>query len=168
MGKITIRVNTKGLKISERIPSIEEKKIVLRDAASGVIHLMTQRIHIRGEKAAGGSIGTYSDRYMKVREANNRSDPKTPIIFALTEQLYRSWTAVGTDRGYGVGFQGEKRLGTEKTASGKNTENKKQVSNAELVGFLKERYPGVFILSDEERTFAVDYIRDLYLEAIHA
>jgi len=153
MGKISIKINTKGLRIAERMPTLEQKKIALKDVSTLVINRMTQRIHIRGEKAAGGPIGTYSDKYMKVREKANRTEPKTPVILALTDQLYRSWTTVATDRGYGVGFGGAKRLDED-------------ISNAELVGYLRVRYPGTFILSDEEKTEAVDYIKELYLEAI--
>lgn len=152
MASLKLKIDTKGLSnLEKRMPSLEIKKGITKKVAFDVIHLMTQRIHIRGEKADGSTIGPYSKKYLEgAREKANRTEKS--IVFALTSQLERSWTIVATERGYGIGFQGRRLDG--------------KISNAELAAILKTKYPGVFVLSDSERKFAVDYIKDLYIEAL--
>jgi hypothetical protein len=69
---------------------------------------MVKRIHEQGLASDGNKIGTYSNSYLKLREAKYKI-PKgeTDVVLYLTSKLQNSWIVFGTDNGYAVGFTDE-------------------------------------------------------------
>lgn len=82
---------------------LTDKDYLLRPLAIETIPLMKERIHIEGAASDGSQIGTYSNGYMKQREAAGRGQSKK-VIVALTSQLEQDWAAIATNEGYGIGF----------------------------------------------------------------
>ncbi len=145
----TVKLNIKSdlQRIRSRISETIDKEKLFRPVCLDLVVLMTERIHIKGEKTDGSLIGEYSEKYKKRRQSKkyNRID-NDKIVFALTSQLENGWAVVATQRGYGIGF-------TDKR-------------NYDLVKILDVKYPNVFKLSNDEKKYALDFINDLVKEKI--
>lgn len=90
--------------IRAKLALLADKENIPRILAFDAIDLMTKRIHIDGEAADGGQIGTYSKRYLALREKKYNRSKDTKVIVSLTRQLENNWSVIATDKGYGVGF----------------------------------------------------------------
>lgn len=62
-----------------------------------------QRIHVRGEKADGKAIGTYTNAYLRTRVKNNRGNDKKKIL-SLTRQMEQDFVGIAENNEYGLGF----------------------------------------------------------------
>ncbi len=145
---IDIKIDASSLvKLKTRIEQAIDKEKLFRPVCFGLVELMTKRIHIDGLDADGKIIGKYSEAYAKRREVKYKRVDNENIVFALTSQLENGWGVVATKRGYGVGFI--------------DTRNYELVTN-----ILKVKYPKVFILSASEKTYAIEYINDLFKQSL--
>ena len=105
---ITVSINTGNFDLAEkfkRFISPEGQGNLLRALTVSMLPVVHDRIHERGEDAAGGQIGTYSPSYLKyTRPKYNRSnDPK--VILSLTRQMENDFSAVAESDRYGLGFK---------------------------------------------------------------
>lgn len=146
MASIKMNIDTSGLRSLRSLPLNKVQNDVLRKVGANIIRDMTVRIHEKGLKADGTTIGPYSESYMKTRKKNKRTESN--IVFSLTRKLESDWTLVETNRGMGVGF--------------------KTPDIADLVinvfNSTNYRYRGVFVLSEQERERAVEDMKIFYLE----
>lgn len=104
MATITSNIGEVTAAIRAKLAKLRDKDYVPRQLSFDTIDLMTKRIHIDGNDATDGQIGTYSKGYLKLRQRSysRSADPK--IIVSLTRQLENDWSVIATDKGYGVGF----------------------------------------------------------------
>lgn len=171
---------------TNRIASPQGTDKLLRSMAIDTAGEMAYRIHTIGENADGSQIGTYSKEYMKVRTGTfsnnhvsggkNRGQPKqrqagvfskgknkgatrpsynrtadTKIIFSLTRQMENDFglketnEPIKTATGYGVGF--------------------KNPLNADKAGWLSEKHPNVYKLSQKEREHFLMIVNDFVANA---
>jgi len=147
---ITLTIDSNYDKISEGINAtlkeiIENSDPILLAAASGVLSLVSDRIHVQGKRANGAQIGTYSNSYLKVREANGRGSDRN-IILSFTKQMELDFTVVAVGGNVGLGFN--------------NT------TNFQKATWLEQKYPDTYNLSDSEEEEVVliieDYINGLF------
>ena len=158
---------------------------MLRSMAISTAGYMAYRIHTLGQDSKGAQIGTYSKGYMKVRtgkfatnqvyksgkrkgetkptgvftKGKNKGAPRpkynrtddTKIIFSLTRQMENDFSLketkepIKTATGYGVGF--------------------KNRANADKYGWLNEKYPTVYELSEQEKKKVRDIAEDFIANA---
>lgn len=88
---------------------------IVRAAAVNLLPEVRNRIHVEGLNSSAEQIGTYSDDYLEVREANGRGRA-TKVILSLTRQMENNFSAIPIDEtGWGLGFtnplDGEKAKG---------------------------------------------------------
>lgn len=104
-----------------------------------------QRIHVRGEKADGKQIGTYSTAYLRVREKNNRGNDRKKIL-SLTRQMEQDFVPVSEGNQYGLGFNNQ--------------------HNMDKATWQEEANPGTYDLSQQEidlaETTITDYLNGLF------
>lgn len=105
---ISVKINTESFDLGpkfKQFASTEGQGDMLRAVTLSMIPVVHDRIHVRGEDANGGQIGTYSPSYLKyTRPKNNRSnDPK--VILSLTRQMESDFSAVAESNKYGLGFK---------------------------------------------------------------
>lgn len=105
MASVKVNINLAAVigKIKSNFELLTNKEYLLRPLAIETIPNMKERIHKNGAASDGGQIGTYSNGYMKQREKANRS-ADTKVIVSLTRQLENDWAVIGTNTGYGIGF----------------------------------------------------------------
>ncbi len=103
------------------------------------------RIHVRGEKADGKPIGTYSNSYLRVREKNNRGNDKKKIL-SLTRQMEQDFVPVAENNEYGLGFNNQ--------------------HNMDKATWQEEANPGTYGLSQNEEDIVhitiTDYLNGLF------
>lgn len=147
----TISVNTNIAEITEKLRNklgkLKDKEYLLRPVCFDLIELMKLRIHEKGNSAAGTQIGTYSNRYLKLRQTKYNRSSDTKVIVSLTRQLENDWSVIATERGYGVGFK-----------------NKFNLQKARWVEEIKE--VSIFALTKQENKYASDLISQLVNEAL--
>lgn len=121
-----------------------------RAAAFAVLDKSSKRIHADGLNFDGTKIGTYSNAYLRTRAKNNAL-PGTDVVLSLTRELQNGYTVVASGSKWGVGWIGDAKTKSSKTASGKDKES---ISNPDKYRFIKERYPNVYKASEEEKEAA--------------
>lgn len=102
------------------------------------------RIHVDGQRADGGAIGTYQNSYMAIRKKNKR-DNSSKMIYSLTRQMEQDFVPIAQDDMYGLGFNNS--------------------HNFDKAMWLEEKRPGVYALSNNEIQLAEETITD-YLNGI--
>lgn len=144
MASVTIKSNISSVvgRIKAKFDKLNDKEYLLRPVCSGLIDLMTKRIHTDGQASDGGQIGIYSKGYLAVREKKYKRGGDPKVIISLTRQLENDWSAIATERGYGIGFL--KLLNYNKSQWVQETYNKK-----------------IFKMTVAEHQYAIDYINDL-------
>lgn len=104
-----------------------------------------QRIHVRGEKADGKAIGTYTNAYLRTREKNNRGRDAKKIL-SLTTQMEQDFVGVAENNEYGLGFN--------------------NAHNFDKATWQEEANPGTYDLSQREidlaETTIIDYLNGLF------
>lgn len=114
--------------------------------ATAVLPSVHERIHIRGERADGGKIGTYSNEYLRIRQREYNRDGATQIIFSLTRQMENDFSVVAEGSKIGLGFNNS--------------------FNFNKATWLEESHRGTYDLSQQELDIleiAVDsYLNDLF------
>lgn len=114
---------------------IDDQEPFLLAIASSVLATVAYRIHTEGKRANGSALGTYSSKYMKEREKNNRTADRK-VVASLTRQMENDFTVVAAGASVGLGF--------------KNTENFKKA------GYIEFMYPGTYDLSDDENDIVIE------------
>lgn len=102
--KVNTNINQFLSKIKSNFELLKDKEFLLRPLAVETIPLIKDRIHKRGEATDETQIGTYSSRYLKLREEKYKRSSDTKVIVSLTRQLENDWSVLGTPKGYGIGF----------------------------------------------------------------
>jgi len=147
-----IKVNIDFAKVMAGVDSkfelLKDKDYLLRPLAIETIPNMKDRIHIQGKATDGVEIGQYSTGYMRERAKNNRGADRK-IIVSLTRQLENDWAVLGTDTGYGIGFN--------------NSFNR---DKARWVEEQKKKI--IFNLSADEKQYILDRLQDLVNGAINS
>lgn len=100
---ITTNISKVLSSLASSFDLLKDKEYLLRPLAVETIPNMKDRIHKQGKATDETGIGTYSTGYMRVREKNKRGTD-TKIIVSLTRQLENDWAVLGTQTGYGIGF----------------------------------------------------------------
>lgn len=101
-----IRTNIKIVSdsILKKLKILQDREHLLRPVAFDIIALMTERIHQDGKASDDSQIGTYSNRYLRLRENKYKRSSDTKVIVSLTRQLENDWSVIATEKGYGIGF----------------------------------------------------------------
>jgi hypothetical protein len=148
---MTIKSNIKVVsgRIKQQLEQLKNKEYLLRPVAIEVIPLMTERIHQNGQASDGGQIGTYSNSYLRLRQAKYKRDSNTTVIVSLTRQLENNWSVIATQNGYGIGFTNPFNLQKARWVEG----NKGKT---------------IFNLSESEQQYAVDRINELISDALNS
>jgi hypothetical protein len=148
---MTIKSNIKVVsgRIKQQLEQLKNKEYLLRPVAIEVIPLMTERIHQNGKASDGGQIGTYSNSYLRLRQAKYKRDSNTTVIVSLTRQLENNWSVIATQNGYGIGFTNPFNLQKARWVEG----NKGKT---------------IFNLSESEQQYAVDRINELISDALNS
>jgi len=124
-------------------------------AARQAFALMRLRVFNRGEDVNGGRRGYKSDRYKAIRSAQGRQS--SYINFQLTGQLRDSMLVARKGDAAVIGMAGIPRTG-------------ENIDNAELAGYLKDRFPDYWKLNDNEREQATEaaarFVRDRVVAAL--
>lgn len=148
----SIKVSTNIEKIVGKIMSnfeiLKDKEYLLRPLAFETIANMKDRIHHKGEASDGQPIGTYSSGYMKARQRANLGED-TKIIVTFTGQLSKDWAVIGTENGYGIGFNNSFNRDKAKWVE----ENKKKI---------------IFNLSSKEKDYITERIIELVDDALNS
>lgn len=142
--KTNIKQFTEGME--EKFALLSNPEYLLRPVMFGLVDLMTKRIHIDGQAADGGAIGSYSTGYMRTRAKAGRQEGRK-VVISLTRQLENAWSVEATQKGYGIGFINDFNY------------NKSQ--------WVEETYKKpIFKMTDTEQAYALEYINDLVNEAL--
>jgi hypothetical protein len=151
LATMTIKSNIKVIsgRIKQQLEQLKNKEYLLRPVAIEVIPLMTERIHQNGQASDGGQIGTYSNSYLRLRQAKYKRDSNTTVIVSLTRQLENNWSVIATQNGYGIGFTNPFNLQKARWVEG----NKGKT---------------IFNLSESEQQYAVDRINELISDALNS
>lgn len=147
---ITIRTNIPIViaSVASRLAKIKDKEYLLRPVALELIPLMTERIHQKGEDKDNKQIGTYSSRYLKLRQSKYKRSADEKVIVSLTRQLENDWAVIATEKGYGIGFN-----------------NPFNLQKARWVEENKDAK--IFQLSKSELQYAIDRINELVNASIN-
>ena len=145
---VTITTNIAQVlgKITSNLELLRDKEYLLRPLAIETIPNMKDRIHKQGQASDESQIGTYSNGYMKLREENKRGEDRK-VIVSLTRQLENDWAVVGTQNGYGIGFN-----------------NKLNSQKARWVEANKKKI--IFNLSQTEKLYITERLTELVNGAI--
>ena len=148
MATVTIKIDiTKfAQSMQTMLNKLKDRELLLRPVALEIIPQITRRIHQNGKASDDSNIGTYSNSYLKYREANGRGkDPK--VIVSLTRALENGWAVLATERGYGIGFNSP--LNRNKALWVEQNKGKK-----------------IFELSEKEKQYAIERLNELTSEII--
>lgn len=125
---------------------INEPKVLALVGAEAVLPTVHERIHIMGQRADGGEIGTYSNEYLRVRQRYYNRTGDSKIIFSLTRQMENDFTVAEDGDRLGLGFN--------------------NAFNFNKATWLEESHPGVYDLSVAELDIletAIDgYLNDFF------
>lgn len=146
---MTIKSNIKVVsgRIKQQLETLKNKDYLLRPVAIEVIPMMTERIHQKGVASDGNQIGTYSNSYLRLRQAKYKRDASSKVIVSLTRQLENNWSVIATQNGYGIGFINPFNLQKARWVE----ENKGKI---------------IFSLSKAEQSYAVERINELVSDAL--
>lgn len=115
MIKVVSNVNKVTLQLSAKLKQWQDPNGVIHDKmiraiATTAAGLVRQRVHVEGKKSDGSDIGTYTERYLQLRQDkyNRTSDDK--VVFSLTRQMENDLALnitnpIKTEKGYGIGFK---------------------------------------------------------------
>lgn len=148
--KVTTNIGEVSRIVVERLKKLQDKEYLLRPVCFGLIDKMTQRIHMDGKGSDNAPIGNYSTEYLKRRQRkplNRTGDSK--IVVSATRQLENDWNVIATDKGYAIGFLNEFNL-----------------QKARWVEEQKDKK--IFSLSEDEQSYAVDYLNELTSDALNS
>lgn len=176
----TISVNTNIAEVNDRIRSrldkLKDKDYLLRPVCFDLIELMKLRIHERGENASGKQIGTYSNSYLKYRQAKHSRSSDTKIIISLTRQLENDWSVIATQKGYGIGFKNpfnlQKAIWVQGGHAASTVKKHKRViggKNIEVESHNRKAWPGygtIFSMTVQENKYALDLLNQLVKDAL--
>lgn len=123
---------------------VENANPILFAGASGILALVSQRIHVDGKRANGSAVGQYANSYLRIREKNNRGADRK-IILSLTRQMENDFTVVEVNGNVGLGFNNQ--------------------TNFEKATFMEARFPGTYFISAEEEQVFIDVI-DAYINGL--
>lgn len=147
---LTVRSNIKivSQRIKEKLQILKDREYLLRPVAFDMIDPMTKRIHVDGKDAEEKEIGSYSNKYLQLRERKYNRTADTKIIVSLTRQLENDWNVIATDKGYGVGFL--------------------NVFNSQKARWVEEnKGVKIFFLSESEQKYAIERINELVTDALN-
>lgn len=167
---ITIKTNislvTTGL--LKKLEILKNPNPLLRPVAIDVMVLFSDRIFEEGKAADGSSLGTYSNSYLRLREANGRGiDSKKKETF--TRQLQKSYDVVGTSTGgWAIAVVVDQRLPTDNFLNKKNKSKGKahtkvsKVTNRQIMAYQEEQVgKKIFKLSPTEKEYAINKLKNL-------
>lgn len=137
---ITITVDTNYDQIRAEVNEtlqqlIDNQEPFLLAIASSVLATVAYRVHTKGKRANGTDLGTYSSKYMKERERNNRTDERK-VVASLTRQMENDFSVVAEGSSVGLGF--------------------KNVENFKKAGYVEQMYPGTYLLTSEEEDIIIE------------
>lgn len=146
MMRLNFDVKKMGADIAAKLAAINNPEALLRPIAFDLVAKMTERIHDRGLASDGGPIGTYSDPYLRTRQAKYKRGADTKVIVSATRQLENDWSVVATGKkSYGIGFKNQHNRDKSKWVEA--TYNKK-----------------IFSLTADERQYAQNRFKELVSE----
>lgn len=119
---------------------VENSSPYLLAAATGVLSVVHDRIHVQGKRANGSDIGTYANSYIRMRAKNNRGADRK-IILSLTRQMENDFSPVEDGGKTGLGFN--------------------NVTNFDKATWMEERFEGTYNLSAEEQLIVVQVLEDV-------
>ena len=122
--------------IRKKLLTIADKDKVLRIVATTMCAEVRERIHEEGLNAGGAQIGTYDDKYLKVRQKKYGRTGSRKVIISLTRQLENDFSIgqtnpIKTANGWGLGF--------------------KNVFNADKSMWMEEKYGKIWSLTNTEK-----------------
>lgn len=138
---ITIRSNIDVVSenLLKRIKILNDPRPLLRPVAVDVLSMMTERIHEEGRAADGSQIGTYNNRYLKLRQKkpyNRTSDSR--IVVSLTRRLENDWGVIATEKGWGIGFLNRQKGTKKEPVSGDKMSFVEANKNKKIAALTKE------------------------------
>jgi hypothetical protein len=150
MAAIAIKTNLPEVanRLKTKLAKLRDREYLLRPVCTDLIDLMTQRIHMRGEASDSSQIGTYSKRYLLLRQKKYKRSSDTKVIVSLTRQLENDWAVIATKDGYGIGFK-----------------NRFNLQKARWVEAIKDRI--IFKLTDKELEYAKLRLEELVSQALN-
>jgi len=150
MASISVTTNLQQVNavIADRLKKLSDPETILRPLCFDIIELMTKRIHVDGMAANGQQIGTYNNRYLKLRQTKYNRKADSKIIVSLTRQLENNWSVIATPKGFGVGFL-----------------NPFNFQKARWVEAQKGKE--IFSLTAAERDYAIGFVNDKTAETLN-
>lgn len=150
MAAINVKSNLSQVNdlIQQRVAKLANPETILRPLCFDLIDLMTKRIHVDGNASSGSPIGTYSSRYLKLRQNKFSRTADKKIIVSLTRQLENNWSVIATPKGYGIGFL-----------------NPFNLQKARWVEQQKGKE--IFSLSATERDYSIEFINEKINETLN-
>lgn len=130
--------------LSARLTSVETNRLT-RIQATTLMAEIRQRVHVRGQAADGRDIGTYSPRFLPVRQRWHRTEGSR-VVVSLSRAMENAMVIIPLSDGTGIGYATARELEKARHA---------------------ERYWGrpLFRPSEEElrlmRQIAVDYVNGI-------
>ena len=88
----------------ESVTGILADKEILREVAAPISTLMHERIFEKGLASDGNPIGTYNNRYLKLRQKKYKLSADPKVIVVLTNSTQSNWQPVETSDGWGIGI----------------------------------------------------------------
>lgn len=145
-----VTVNISGIqgmvnKLRGKLLSITEKDSVTRVVASTMAGVVRKRIHEQGKNADDTNIGDYDEKYLRVRQKNNRGTSKK-VIISLTRELENDFglsvtNPIKTSGGWGIGFV-------------RNTD-RDGVTHSDISNYMEEKYGKIWSLTSKEYNMAI-------------
>lgn len=182
MAKISVNTNLAEVtgKIRDKLNKLKDKDYLLRPVCFDLIELMKLRIHESGQNAAGSAIGTYSNAYLKFRQAKHKRSGDSKVIISLTRQLENDWSVIATAKGYGIGFKNPFNLQKARwcedghdpatvKAHKRNVKTKDGSKSVDVSSHQRKGWKGygaIFSLTKGENKYASDLINQLVSEAL--
>jgi len=146
--KVKSNINVVGTSLLKKLEILRDPRPLLRPVAFDVLALMTERIHERGQAGDGSQIGTYNNRYLRIRQKKFKRNGDTKIIVSRTRDLENDWGVVGTPRGYAIAFI-------------KNVD-RNGVANSDKIKWVGEQKgKRIAVLTKSEREYAISRLNIL-------
>lgn len=152
---ITIRTNIGSVTagIVDKLALLKDKERIVRSCAVQMSGEIRRRIHVDGQDASGNPIGTYSSKYLKLRQKKYNRTSDSNVILSLTSQQENDMGAIETPRGYGIGFKNplnlKKAAWAEERYGGTDTQNK-------IYAFTQNESKSVGLIIQDEYKKIVD------------